>query len=162
MDTGRLSPERTLLVCFFPCFELMIINSALLQVPTIAQLRVASTTSPLAQTYGSSSFLTVLHLSKVYVACVTSVVRFKLKHLSVGYYSSGRGRRVQGPRRARFLQPGSLLRKYFPVIDFPAGLSCDFSCQQGGAGNELTEDLNPPTGNIILASHDNIYAPGGM
>ncbi|EIM86003.1 glycoside hydrolase family 43 protein [Stereum hirsutum FP-91666 SS1] len=32
----------------------------------------------------------------------------------------------------------------------------------GGAGNELTEDLNPPTGNIILASHDNIYAPGGQ
>ncbi|KZV98347.1 glycoside hydrolase family 43 protein [Exidia glandulosa HHB12029] len=32
----------------------------------------------------------------------------------------------------------------------------------GGAGNPLYLDLNPPTGNIILSSHDNVYAPGGQ
>lgn len=48
------------------------------------------------------------------------------------------------------------------LIDFSAGRSCDFSCKQDGPGDELTEDLDPPTGNIILPSHDNIYAPGGM
>ena len=32
----------------------------------------------------------------------------------------------------------------------------------GGAGNQLTLDLDPPTGNVILGSHDNVYAPGGQ
>jgi arabinan endo-1,5-alpha-L-arabinosidase len=29
-------------------------------------------------------------------------------------------------------------------------------------GNTLTEDLDPPTGTVILQSHDNVYAPGGQ
>ncbi|KAJ3719132.1 glycoside hydrolase family 43 protein [Lentinula guzmanii] len=29
-------------------------------------------------------------------------------------------------------------------------------------GNEITLDLNPPTGTLVLGSHDNVYAPGGQ
>ncbi|VDB94964.1 unnamed protein product [Peniophora sp. CBMAI 1063] len=33
----------------------------------------------------------------------------------------------------------------------------------GGAGHALTEDIpSAPTGNVILSSHDNVYAPGGQ
>ncbi|KAI0032151.1 glycoside hydrolase family 43 protein [Vararia minispora EC-137] len=32
----------------------------------------------------------------------------------------------------------------------------------GQLGNDLTLDLNPPTGSLVLPSHDNIYAPGGQ
>lgn len=28
-------------------------------------------------------------------------------------------------------------------------------------GNQLTEDLSPPVGTLVLGSHDNVYAPGG-
>jgi len=31
----------------------------------------------------------------------------------------------------------------------------------GKAGNQLTDVLDPPTGSLVLGSHDNIYAPGG-
>ncbi|KAJ7624717.1 glycoside hydrolase family 43 protein [Roridomyces roridus] len=30
------------------------------------------------------------------------------------------------------------------------------------AGHPLTDDISPPTGTIVLESHDNIYAPGGQ
>ncbi|KAI0746663.1 glycoside hydrolase family 43 protein [Daedaleopsis nitida] len=30
------------------------------------------------------------------------------------------------------------------------------------AGNALTQQLNPPTGSLVLGSHDNVYAPGGQ
>ncbi|VDB91767.1 unnamed protein product [Peniophora sp. CBMAI 1063] len=29
-------------------------------------------------------------------------------------------------------------------------------------GHELTEDIDPPAGSLVLGSHDNIYAPGGQ
>ncbi|KIK59985.1 glycoside hydrolase family 43 protein [Collybiopsis luxurians FD-317 M1] len=29
-------------------------------------------------------------------------------------------------------------------------------------GNDITLDLNPPTGTLVLGSHDNVYAPGGQ
>ncbi|KAJ3746532.1 glycoside hydrolase family 43 protein [Lentinula detonsa] len=29
-------------------------------------------------------------------------------------------------------------------------------------GNEITLDLDPPTGTLVLGSHDNVYAPGGQ
>lgn len=29
-------------------------------------------------------------------------------------------------------------------------------------GNDLTKAASPPTGTLILGSHDNIYAPGGQ
>ncbi|TBU26057.1 glycoside hydrolase family 43 protein [Dichomitus squalens] len=29
-------------------------------------------------------------------------------------------------------------------------------------GNDLTKDASPPTGTLVLGSHDNIYAPGGQ
>ncbi|KAI4294308.1 glycoside hydrolase family 43 protein [Schizophyllum commune Loenen D] len=32
----------------------------------------------------------------------------------------------------------------------------------GQLGNDLTQDLNPPTGTLVLGSHDNVYAPGGQ
>ncbi|KAH8823004.1 glycoside hydrolase family 43 protein [Flagelloscypha sp. PMI_526] len=32
----------------------------------------------------------------------------------------------------------------------------------GKLGNALTETLTPPTGSLVLPSHDNIYAPGGQ
>ena len=30
------------------------------------------------------------------------------------------------------------------------------------SGNDITLDLDPPTGTLVLGSHDNIYAPGGQ
>ena len=32
----------------------------------------------------------------------------------------------------------------------------------GQLGNDITLDLTPPTGTLVLGSHDNIYAPGGQ
>ncbi|TFK90479.1 glycoside hydrolase family 43 protein [Polyporus arcularius HHB13444] len=32
----------------------------------------------------------------------------------------------------------------------------------GQLGHALTENLNPPTGTLVLGSHDNVYAPGGQ
>ena len=32
----------------------------------------------------------------------------------------------------------------------------------GQLGNDITLNLNPPTGSLVLGSHDNIYAPGGQ
>ncbi|KAL1745385.1 glycoside hydrolase family 43 protein [Schizophyllum fasciatum] len=32
----------------------------------------------------------------------------------------------------------------------------------GKLGNELTQDISPPTGSLVLGSHDNVYAPGGQ
>ncbi|KZV66585.1 glycoside hydrolase family 43 protein [Peniophora sp. CONT] len=32
----------------------------------------------------------------------------------------------------------------------------------GKLGNDLTQALTPPTGSLVLGSHDNIYAPGGQ
>ncbi|EJD53562.1 glycoside hydrolase family 43 protein [Auricularia subglabra TFB-10046 SS5] len=32
----------------------------------------------------------------------------------------------------------------------------------GKLGNQLTQNLDPPTGSLVLGSHDNIYAPGGQ
>ncbi|KAI0738264.1 glycoside hydrolase family 43 protein [Daedaleopsis nitida] len=32
----------------------------------------------------------------------------------------------------------------------------------GQLGNAITENLNPPTGTLVLGSHDNVYAPGGQ
>ncbi|KAF9036924.1 glycoside hydrolase family 43 protein [Hymenopellis radicata] len=32
----------------------------------------------------------------------------------------------------------------------------------GQLGNDLTLDLTPPTGSLVLASHDNVYSPGGQ
>ncbi|KAI0701658.1 glycoside hydrolase family 43 protein [Earliella scabrosa] len=32
----------------------------------------------------------------------------------------------------------------------------------GKLGNPITANLNPPTGSLVLGSHDNIYAPGGQ
>ena len=32
----------------------------------------------------------------------------------------------------------------------------------GQLGNEITLNLTPPTGSLVLGSHDNIYAPGGQ
>ena len=32
----------------------------------------------------------------------------------------------------------------------------------GQAGNAITENLSPPTGTLVLGSHDNVYAPGGQ
>ena len=29
-------------------------------------------------------------------------------------------------------------------------------------GNDLTKAASPPTGTLVLGSHDNIYAPGGQ
>ena len=31
----------------------------------------------------------------------------------------------------------------------------------GKLGNPLTANINPPTGSLVLGSHDDIYAPGG-
>ncbi|KAL1728767.1 glycoside hydrolase family 43 protein [Schizophyllum commune] len=33
---------------------------------------------------------------------------------------------------------------------------------RGQAGHELTEQLDPPTGSLVLGSHDTVYAPGGQ
>ena len=32
----------------------------------------------------------------------------------------------------------------------------------GQLGNDITLNLTPPTGSLVLGSHDNIYAPGGQ
>ena len=32
----------------------------------------------------------------------------------------------------------------------------------GQLGNDITLNLTPPTGTLVLGSHDNIYAPGGQ
>lgn len=32
----------------------------------------------------------------------------------------------------------------------------------GKLGNVLTDNINPPTGSLVLGSHDNVYAPGGQ
>lgn len=33
---------------------------------------------------------------------------------------------------------------------------------RGQAGHELTEQFDPPTGSLVLGSHDTVYAPGGQ
>lgn len=32
----------------------------------------------------------------------------------------------------------------------------------GQLGNDITLELDPPTGSLVLGSHDNVYAPGGQ